>query len=141
LGTYFIRTTLKKSEEETIWKLYRTINEVEDAFKTLKSDLNTRPNYHQLEKNIEAHINLSVLSYNIINMIRHRLKLKDLHYGWSRIRSIMSTQHITLQAINGRDKKTVWIKSCTRPQANVYEIYAALNYKNMPYYRKSIIVE
>jgi len=140
LGTYFIRTSLQNKDEETIWKVYRTINEVEDVFHTLKTDLHTRPNYHQLEQNIEAHLNLSVLAYNVISFLRYKLKQSDIKYGWKEIRRIMGTQHVTLQAVNTRDKKTLWLKSCTRPHSEVFAIYKALGYKNMPFYRQSAIV-
>lgn len=140
LGTYFIRTSINQKEEEKIWYLYRTINEVEDAFNTIKSDLNMRPNYHQNEDSVEAHISLCILAYQVVTFIRHRLKQKGIKYKWKKIKRIMSTQKYQLSAINRSDGKTIWIKSCTGPNANVQELYAAMGYKNIPYYRKSIIV-
>ena len=140
LGTYFIRTSIDEKQEDKIWYLYRTINEVEETFKELKSDLNMRPNHHQYEENIEAHINLCILSYQVVNFIRHRLKLNGISYGWKKIRRIMSTQKCNLSAINKRDGRTVWIKSCTRPTAKVVEIFQKMGYKTIPYYRKSITV-
>ena len=140
LGTYFIRTSIDEKQEKKIWHLYRTINEVEETFKELKSDLNMRPNYHQNEENIEAHINLCILSYQVVNFIRHRLKLNGTRYGWKKIRRIMSTQKCTLTAINKRDGRTVWIKSCTRPTAALAEIFKKMGYKAIPYYRKNITI-
>ena len=140
LGTYFIRTCINEKEEEKIWHLYRTINEVEDAFNTIKSDLNMRPNYHQNGDSVEAHISLCILAYQIVTFIRHRLKQKGIKYKWKKIKRIMSTQKYQLSAVNRSDGKTIWIKSCTRANANVQELYAAMGYKNIPYYRKSIIV-
>jgi transposase len=140
LGIYFIRTSIDEKQEDKIWHLYRTINEVEETFKELKSDLDMRPNYHQNEENIEAHINLCILSYQIVNFIRHRLKLNGIRYGWKKIRRIMSTQKCNLTAINKRDGRTVWIKSCTRPTANVTEIFQKMGYKTIPYYRKNITI-
>ena len=139
-GTYFIRTSIDEKQEDKIWYLYRTINEVEATFKQLKSDLDVRPNFHQNEENIEAHINLCILSYQIVNFIRHRLKLNGIRYGWEKIRRIMSTQKCNLTAINKRDGRTVWIKSCTRPTAKVAEIFNKMGYKTIPLYRKSITV-
>lgn len=140
LGTYFIRTSIDEKQEKKIWHLYRTINEVEETFKELKSDFNMRPNYHQKEENIEAHINLCILSYQVVNFIRHRLKLNGIRYGWKKIRRIMSIQKYNLTAINKRDGRTVWIKSCTRPTAAVAEIFKKMGYKAIPYYRKNITI-
>jgi hypothetical protein len=47
LGVYFIRTSLKGEEEETLWIIYNTIREVESAFRCLKTDLDLRPVYHK----------------------------------------------------------------------------------------------
>jgi len=140
LGTYFIRTTIDEKREDKLWYLYRTINEVETTFKELKSDLNMQPNHHQEDENIEAHINLCVLSYQIVNFIRHRLKQNGINYGWQKIRRIMETQKCNLTAINKRDGRTVWVKSCTRPSSAVAEIFTKMGYKSIPFYRKNITV-
>ena len=52
----------------------------------------------------------------------------------------MSSQKYNLTAINKRDGRTVWIKSCTRPTAKVVEIFNKMGYKTIPYYRKNITV-
>ena len=140
LGTYFIRTTIDEKQEDKIWHLYRTVNEVEEVFKELKSDLDMQPNHHQKDENIEAHINLCILSYQIVNFIRFRLKENGVRYGWRKIRRIMSTQKSNLTAINKRDGSTVWIKSCTRPTAKAKNIFTKMGYKTIPFYRKNITV-
>jgi transposase len=139
-GTYFIRTSIEEKKEEKIWQLYRTINEVEEAFSILKSNLKIRPNHHHKDETIESHINLSVSAYQIVSFIRHRLKQQGITHGWKEIKRIMSTQKYELNAINRRDGKTIWIKSCTRPTANTKEIYKLMGYKDIPYYRKNIVV-
>ena len=139
-GTYFIRTTISEKQEDKIWHLYRTINEVETTFRELKSDLDMQPNHHQSDENIEAHINLCILSYQIVNFIRHRLKQNGINLGWKKIRRIMETQKCSLTAINKRDGRTVWVKSCTRPTASVSEIFTKMGYRTIPYYSKNITV-
>jgi len=47
---------------------------VEEAFKTLKSDLSIRPIYHQRERRIEAHIFIAFLAYCLHITLSHRLK-------------------------------------------------------------------
>ncbi len=53
LGVYFLRTNLNVQEEYVVWNIYNTIREIENAFRTLKTDLDLRPIYH---KNDEAPI-------------------------------------------------------------------------------------
>lgn len=55
-GEYFIRTTFKERDEETIWKIYNTIREVEETFRVIKSDLKVRPIHHIKDNFSEAHI-------------------------------------------------------------------------------------
>ena len=45
-GTYFLRTSLKASEE-LIWMTYNIIREIEYSIRTLKTDLDLRPIYHK----------------------------------------------------------------------------------------------
>lgn len=140
LGSYFIRTSIEETKEEKIWRLFRTINEVEYTFHTLKNDLDMRPVYHQEDQYIEAHLNMSVLAYYIVSFIRYRLKLKGINHSWTEIKRIMETQKNQLNSIIRKDGKTIWIKSCTRANVQVKQIFDAMHYKSIPYYRKSIII-
>lgn len=139
-GVYFLRSNISDNDEEKLWKTYRLINEVEDAFATLKSELNVRPNFHHSDATIEAHINLCVLAYYIVNFIRFRLKSKGITLCWSEIRRIMSTQKRCLLVSRTRTEKALWTKYCTRPIPQADKIYQVMGYKKMPFYRKNLIV-
>ncbi len=99
-----------------------------------------RPNFHKRGDTVEAHINLCVLAYYIVSFVSYRLKQKGIKYKWNEIRRIMSTQKCSTTAINTKSKKTLWIKSCTRPNFEIQKIYEAMGYKIIPYYRKYIEV-
>ena len=75
-GVYFLRTSLKKTDERTLWKIYNTLTELEASFRTLKTDLNLRPIFHKLDKTTEAHLFLGVLAYSLVASIRYRLQAK-----------------------------------------------------------------
>ena len=53
-GSYCLRTSHMNLSNEKIWSLYMLLNTVESAFRTLKTDLNFRPVYHQKESRAEA---------------------------------------------------------------------------------------
>ena len=139
-GIYFLRTNISEKNEEKLWHLYRIVNEVEEAFGILKSELNVRPNFHQSDATIEAHINMCVLSYYVVNFISYRLKMKGINLSWNEIRRIMSTQKRCSQVSRTKSGKALWTKYCTRPIPQAEEIYNAMGYKKMPYYRKNLIV-
>jgi transposase len=135
-GKYFIRTSIQADQEELLWKLYRILGEIESSFKVLKSDLDMRPVFHQKGENIEAHLNLAVLAYFIVSFIRFRLKQQDIHHRWMEIVRIMSTQKCNINTLVDSRKRTIVLKNCTRPQPKVSEIYSAMKYKPIPFYKK-----
>lgn len=49
------------------------INDIEDAFRALKTDLELHPIYHQTTDRISGHIFISVLAYYILHTVRYQL--------------------------------------------------------------------
>ncbi|MEJ7684210.1 MAG: hypothetical protein WKG06_41430 [Segetibacter sp.] len=47
LGVYFLRTSLAVQDEVVVWNIYNTIREIENAFRTLKTDLRSAPHISQ----------------------------------------------------------------------------------------------
>lgn len=62
-GRYLLRTNLTETDPVKLWEYYLQLVRVEEAFRTLKSDLAIRPIYHQQPSRIEAHVFLSFLAY------------------------------------------------------------------------------
>jgi len=127
-GIYFLRTNYTDGDEKTVWKIYNTIREVEATFRSLKSDLNIRPVFHQRDDRIEAHIFLTVLAYQLVNTIRYMLKKKNIRYDWREIVRIMSTQKL----ITGRfptKKRTIKLTKSSLPNEQVRKIYRATQTK------------
>lgn len=73
-GRYLLRTNLCGRDPDELWRFYIQLTEVEAAFKHLKSDLQLRPIYHQLERRIEAHIFIAFMAYCLHVTLRARLK-------------------------------------------------------------------
>jgi hypothetical protein len=55
-GRYLLRTNLTDTAPVKLWNYYLQLVQVEEAFRTLKSDLAIRPIFHQRMENIEAHV-------------------------------------------------------------------------------------
>ncbi|MCL4449396.1 MAG: transposase, partial [Actinobacteria bacterium] len=81
-GCYTITTSHKDLNAKEIWNLYMTLVRVEEAFRSLKSDLGLRPVYHQLAERTAAHLFISVLAVP--------------YYGWNRIRLADKWRYETL---------------------------------------------
>jgi len=78
-GVYFLKTSLKKegddvAQEELVWTIYNCIRNIESSFRTLKTDLDLRPIFHQTDKASEAHLHLGLLAYWLVNTVRYKLK-------------------------------------------------------------------
>ena len=58
----------------TLWAWYMQLVQVEGAFRTLKSDLNLRPIFHQVQQRVEAHILVAFLGYCLSVTLRARLR-------------------------------------------------------------------
>lgn len=139
-GVYFIRTSLNKSSEATLWTIYNTLTEVEATFRTLKTDLSLRPVFHKTDENVEAHLFLGMLAYQIVSTIRFQLKAKGINHDWRNIVRIMNSQKEITTTMKNDENKTIMIKKCTVPSVEVKQIYMALGYKNQPYFMKKSVV-
>ena len=139
-GVYFIRTNIEKPDESTIWKIYNTIRDIEATFRVLKTDLSMRPVYHQKDENSVAHIFLAIIAYMIVATIRYKLKVKGIKHDWQNIVRIMNTQKlVTTSALDKKDEK-IYIRTCSRPSSKAQEIYRAMKFKEVPFYRKKFVL-
>ncbi|MBO4659553.1 MAG: IS1634 family transposase [Prevotella sp.] len=146
-GTYFLRTNVKTLDEKTTWDYYNLIREIECSNRQLKTDLNLRPIYHRKDDRSDAHLFLGLLSYWIVNVIRHQMKKVNearkaadpdpkAEYPtpyWTEIVRMMSTQKaVTSEAVNALGEK-VEMRICSTPTEQAAEIYSMLKYKQMPF--------
>ena len=81
-GRYILRASIPWEKEPincdrqgpTLWAWYMQLVHVEDAFRTLKSDLDLRPIFHQLERRVEAHIMVALLGYCLSVTLKAKLR-------------------------------------------------------------------
>jgi transposase len=73
-GHYLLRSNLGGKDPAKLWEYYIQLTEIEQAFKELKSDLNIRPIYHQIDERIEAHIFVAFVSYCLQVTLKQRLR-------------------------------------------------------------------
>lgn len=99
----------------------------------LKTDLNLRPIFHQKDDRSDAHLFLGLLSYWIVNTIRHKLKQPGLTSYWTEImRRLPPQEAITTEATNALGEK-IRFRQCTNPSQPTLDIYQRLNYRPMPF--------
>lgn len=139
-GIYFLRTSLMELDEQTFWKIYNVIREIEYTFRVLKTDLDLRPIYHKTDDATMAHLNLGLLAYWLVATIRYQLKQGGINSDWREIVRKMNTQKCVTTSVENINQQIISIRQCTEPKKEVKEIYDKLKYKHQPFTRKKSVV-
>lgn len=111
----------------TLWGWYMQLVQVEQAFKTLKSDLALRPIHHQVESRVEAHLFVAFLGYCL--MVTLRMKLRACAPGLTP-RAVLAALagiqmvDVTIPTTDGRE---LVLPRYTEPTAQQAMILQALN--------------
>lgn len=148
-GEYLIRTSHTELLEHEISLIHRTLTMIESAFRWLKSDLGMRPNFHQYDRRMKAHIFISVLAYFVLAPILNKLgwggkfishsaferKAKQdwlIPYGWRSVVNTMQTHvRVTTSSLCANGQR-LDIRTTLEPTANQLDLYRRLKIKSHP---------
>lgn len=115
-----------EQQAPVLWKWYMQLVRVEEAFKTLKGELNLRPIHHQLQKRVEAHILVAFLGYCLSSSLR--MKLSAAAPGLTpraALRSLSAIQMLEVQ-LPTTDGRVLVMPRYTEPEAQQNMILEAL---------------
>jgi hypothetical protein len=65
-GVHCLRTNVLEWDEETLWRTYTTLTDLEAVFRSLKSELELRPIPHSREDRTDGHLFITVLAYQFV---------------------------------------------------------------------------
>jgi len=105
------------------------LTRVESAFRSLKSSLGLRPNFHQNEDRADAHMFISVLAYHILHTIEYRLRQYNDNRSWATIRDILSTHQWLTIEYNIKDQGQIQrhhLRLCSNADPEHRQIYKRL---------------
>lgn len=128
-GCYVIETNSVGLSSEEIWGFYMKLNEVESAFRCLKTDLGTRPIHHQNDTRVEAHLFYSVLAYSILKSILKKLADQDIHMSWTRIKQILSTHMRATIMYTDPEGYRIHIRQTGQPEDAAKKLFSLLKVK------------
>jgi len=80
-GCYLLRTNLSRKTPKELWRTYIQLTDVEEVFRTEKSELNIRPIWHQMEKRVQAHVLFSFLAYAMWKTLQTWMERSGLGRG------------------------------------------------------------
>ncbi len=87
-GGYVLRTSHTDWDCETIARTYWRLSEIEQTFRSMKSELGLRPIYHR----VEAHLFLSILAFHMAHLIRSKLRIHGIHSSWGTLKVSLNHQ-------------------------------------------------
>jgi transposase len=80
-GCYLLRTNISGKTPEGLWRTYIQLTDVEEVFRTEKSELNIRPIWHQMEHRVQAHVLFSFLAYAMWKTLQTWMERSGLGRG------------------------------------------------------------
>lgn len=125
-GVYKLRTTLTDWNDESLWRTYTMLTDLESVFRSLKSELGMRPVYHHREDRCDGHLFITVLAYQAVQVIRRKLKEHGINESWASLREKLGQQYRITATFKQRDGKTLHIRQATRPEEELSNIYTKL---------------
>ena len=139
-GVYCLATNETRWDEETLWRTYIQLSDLEAVFRSLKSELGLRPIYHSKEARTEGHLFITVLAYQCVQLLRTRLKAKGIHDSWASLRNLLSVQRRVTATFRQRDGRTLNVRKSTVAEPALLKIYQALGLNPSPGGTRKLIV-
>ena len=139
-GVYCLRSNQTKWDEATLWRTYFTLTDLEAVFRSLKFELGLRPIYHHKPIRAEGHLFITVIAYQLVQVIRTRLRQCGESARWTTLRRILEGQQRITATFRRADGRTVHVRKATRAEPPQQAIYDALGIGGAPGgIRKTII--
>ena len=125
-GVYCLRSNQTDWDEESLWRTYTTLTDVEAVFRSLKSELGLRPIYHHKPVRSEGHLFLTVIAYQLVQIIRKRLKQRSDASSWTTLQRILEGQQRVTVTFRRQDGRALHVRKATRAEPDQKAIYDAL---------------
>ena len=91
-GVYCLRSSETDWDEATLWRTYFMLTDLEAVFRSLKSELGLRPIYHHKPIRADGHLFITVIAYQLVQVIRTRLRQAGENASWTTLRRILEGQ-------------------------------------------------
>jgi hypothetical protein len=116
-----------EQQAAALWGWYMQLVQVEEAFKTLKSDLALRPIHHQREARVEAHILIAFLGYCLTVTLRLKLRAAAPGLTPRAVLAALAAIQMVDVVIPTTDGRELVLPRYTEPAAEQVLILQALN--------------
>ena len=131
-GVYCLRSNQTDWDEETLWRTYVTLTDLEAVFRSLKSELGLRPIFHHKPIRAEGHLFITVIAYQLVQVIRRRLREAGERASWNTLRRLLEGQQRVTATFRRADRRTLHVRKATRAEPPQQAIYDALGIDPAP---------
>ena len=114
-GVYCLRTNQTDWDEETLWRTYVTLTDIEAVFRSLKSELGLRPIFHHKPIRAEGHLFITVIAYQLVQVIRRRLRQTGETASWDTLRQSLEGHQRLTATFRRADGRTLHVRKATLP--------------------------
>ncbi len=129
-GVYCLRSNETDWSEQTLWRTYTLLTDLEAVFRSLKSELGLRPIYHHKPLRAEGHLFITVIAYQLVQVIRKRLSESARGSGrpasWTTLRRTLAGRMRVTATFKRADGRTLHVRKATRPEPEQQAIFDAL---------------
>ena len=139
-GVYCLRSNQTDWDAEAMWRTYIMLTDLEAVFRSLKSELGLRPIYHQKQERSNGHLFITVLAYQLVQVIRRRLREQQEHRSWCSLREILAGQQRVTASFRRADGSTLHVRKATVAEPEQRALYQALGVDPAPGGVKKLVV-
>lgn len=116
-GVYILRTYEQHLTPEEIIKSYKGLQDVERAFRSMKTPLELRPFFHHKEERVRAHVFICVLAYTILKVVEKMLQDADIKFTGKKTFSLFKQMGIAVMKVG--DESYAYVSEPTYMQQKV----------------------
>ena len=129
-GVYCLRSNETDWSEERLWRTYTLLTDLEAVFRALKSELGLRPIHHRKARRAEGHLFITVIAYQLVQVIRRRLAERGdgpiRSASWTTLRRILGGRQRVTATFKRADGRTLHVRKATRAEPKQQAILDAL---------------
>ena len=129
-GVYCLRSNETDWSEERLWRTYTLLTDLEAVFRALKSELGLRPIHHRTPRRAEGHLFITVIAYQLVQVIRRRLAKRGdgpiRSASWTTLRRILGGRQRVTATFKRADGRTLHVRKATRAEPKQQAILNAL---------------
>lgn len=139
-GVYCLRSNETAWDEEALWRSYIMLTDLEAVFRSLKSELGLRPIFHHKQERSDGHLFITVLAYQLVQVIRRRLREHGEHASWRSLRHTLEGQQRITATFRRPDGRALHVRKATRAEPDQRALYEVLGVDAAPGGVKKMIV-